>query len=420
MSAGFCLSLAQLLARRHTNRAVQPHVFAVEVSVATHFHRQRCIFFRATQTRRVRYLRAQRLLDVVRCTLHERRIEDTRQNRVDANQFPGQVSSNRQGHADDATLGRRVGSLPDLPIFRRHRCCIDDGATLAVDRVKGRHAGSRLRYASESTHQINLDDQVELIQREVADLTGFLVAADGLDRITGTRAVDKNALLTDCRTGLGEAGIYRVVIADIYIAEYTAEILREGFAFFFVEVKQGDFHAFFGQRTGGGGAKAADVRVDLKSPAYLPGAYVAEPEQKMDIYRRLARLSDETRVDRLGEEIQDRYGPLPPQVSNLLDLTRIRILAVQNGVEEVRAGRTGLSFFFTGGREPSPFIIHGLMGTGPRGLTFKAVDQLEMKVPVARDVAAAAAFSVLDLVDRLRIEESESFERSLADNNRLD
>ncbi len=171
---------------------------------------------------------------------------------------------------------------------------------------------------------------------------------------------------------------------------------------------------------GGGGAKAADVRVDLKSPAYLPGAYVAEPEQKMDIYRRLARLSDETRVDRLGEEIQDRYGPLPPQVSNLLDLTRIRILAVQNGVEEVRAGRTGLSFFFTGGREPSPFIIHGLMGTGPRGLTFKAVDQLEMKVPVARDVAAAAAFSVLDLVDRLRIEESESFERSLADNNRLD
>jgi len=171
---------------------------------------------------------------------------------------------------------------------------------------------------------------------------------------------------------------------------------------------------------GGHGTKAADVRLDLKLPAYLPDAYVTEPEHKMDLYRRLARLSDETRVDRLGEEIRDRFGPLPPQVSNLLDLTRIRILSDRNGVEELRAGRKGLSFFFTGGREPSPYIIHGLMGTGPHGLTFKAVDQLEMKVPVARDVAAAAAFSVLDLLDRLRVEENEGSGRKTEDNSRPD
>jgi transcription-repair coupling factor (superfamily II helicase) len=171
---------------------------------------------------------------------------------------------------------------------------------------------------------------------------------------------------------------------------------------------------------GGGGVKAADVRVDLKLPAYLPDAYVTEPEQKMDLYRRLARLSDVAQVSRLGEEIQDRFGPLPAQVANLLASARIRILAVRCGVEEVRAGRAGLSLFFAGGREPSPFIIHGLMGTGPTGLTFKAVDQLEMKVPVAREDAAAAAFSVLDLVDRLRAEEIEGSERSIADNTRLD
>ena len=171
---------------------------------------------------------------------------------------------------------------------------------------------------------------------------------------------------------------------------------------------------------GGGGVKAADVRVDLRLPAYLPDGYVTEPEQKMDLYRRLARLSDVAWVTRLAEEIQDRFGPLPPQVTNLLTAARIRILAVRNGVEEVRAGRAGLSFFFAGGREPSPYIIHGLMGTGLKGLTFKAVDQLEMKVPVARDEAAAAAFSVLDLVDRLRSEENQTIEHTVADNTRPD
>ena len=60
------------------------------------------------------------------------------------------------------------------------------------------------------------------------------------------------------------------------------------------------------------------------------------------------------------------------------------------------------------------------MGTGLKGLTFKAVDQLEMKVPVARDEAAAAAFSVLDLVDRLRSEENQTIEHTVADNTRPD
>ncbi len=157
---------------------------------------------------------------------------------------------------------------------------------------------------------------------------------------------------------------------------------------------------------GGGRAATADVRVDLRQPAYIPDGYVPEPEQKMDLYRRLARLQEPTHVGRLADEIRDRYGSPPDVVAHLLDLARIRILAARNGVEEVRATRSGLNFFFAGGREPSPVIIHGLMGTGPAGLTFNAVDQLVMKVPVARPEAAAAAFSMLDLIDRLRTEDS--------------
>ena len=153
---------------------------------------------------------------------------------------------------------------------------------------------------------------------------------------------------------------------------------------------------------GGVGAAPIDVKVDLHLPAFLPDDYIGDPEQKMELYQRLARVRDPRDFGRLEEEIQDRYGPLPDAVNNLVTTYRIRLLAACNGVEEVRAGRKNLSFFFAGGREPRPPIIRGLMGTGPRGLMFKAVDQFIMQVPVAREEAPAAAHAVLDLLERLR------------------
>jgi len=153
-----------------------------------------------------------------------------------------------------------------------------------------------------------------------------------------------------------------------------------------------------------GGAEAAvlDVKVDLRVPAYLPDEFIGDPEQKMDLYRRLARTREGPAFARLREEIRDRYGPLPEPVANLLDIQRVRSLAALSGVEEVRADRQGVSLFFAGGREPSPPIIRSLMGTGPKGLMFKAADQFVMKVPAARDQALAAAYTSLDLLDRLR------------------
>ncbi|MBA4378661.1 MAG: transcription-repair coupling factor [Gemmatimonas sp.] len=153
---------------------------------------------------------------------------------------------------------------------------------------------------------------------------------------------------------------------------------------------------------GDGRATALDVKIDLKLPAYLPDDYIGDPEQKMDLYRRLVRIADDRGFRLVADEIRDRYGPPPPPVANLLQIGRIRALAARNGVEEIRVGRRELSLFFAGGREPSPLILRGLMGTGPKGLMFRAVDQLELKIPATRDDAPAAAYHILDLIDRLR------------------
>jgi transcription-repair coupling factor (superfamily II helicase) len=153
---------------------------------------------------------------------------------------------------------------------------------------------------------------------------------------------------------------------------------------------------------GGGGVAPLEVKVELRLAAYLPDEYVGDPQHKMDLYRRVARTRRPEACYRLREEFKDRYGPLPAPVDNLLAIQRLRIRAGRLGIVEVRGGRQGCDFFFAGGREPAPPIIQGLMASGPKGLQFKAVDQLVMKVPAPREEHLAVADAMLERLAALQ------------------
>ena len=79
-----------------------------------------------------------------------------------------------------------------------------------------------------------------------------------------------------------------------------------------------------------------DVNIDLPGEAYLPRGYVPDMRAKIDLYRRLARLTTENAVDDFGVELADRFGPLPEVVEHLLELARLRIWAHGWGVREIR------------------------------------------------------------------------------------
>jgi transcription-repair coupling factor (superfamily II helicase) len=81
---------------------------------------------------------------------------------------------------------------------------------------------------------------------------------------------------------------------------------------------------------------SVDVNIDLPGEAYLPRNYVPDMRAKIDLYRRLARLTSEAAVDDFANELSDRFGPLPAVVEHLLELARLRISAHHWGVHEVR------------------------------------------------------------------------------------
>ncbi|MBC7354503.1 MAG: transcription-repair coupling factor, partial [Thermogutta sp.] len=70
-----------------------------------------------------------------------------------------------------------------------------------------------------------------------------------------------------------------------------------------------------------------DVDVDLPCQAYLPDSYIPDIRTKIDLYRKLARLTEVSQLADFAQELRDRFGPLPSPVERLLELHELRIHA---------------------------------------------------------------------------------------------
>ena len=77
------------------------------------------------------------------------------------------------------------------------------------------------------------------------------------------------------------------------------------------------------------------VRLDVKVDAYVPADYVPYEQAKIEIHRRVAGALEVADVERLREELEDRFGPVPEPLANLLALQRARIKFGQAGARDV-------------------------------------------------------------------------------------
>jgi transcription-repair coupling factor (superfamily II helicase) len=77
------------------------------------------------------------------------------------------------------------------------------------------------------------------------------------------------------------------------------------------------------------------VRLDVSVDAYVPADYVPYEQAKIEIHRRVAGALEVADVERLREELEDRFGPLPEPVANMLALQRARIKFGQAGARTV-------------------------------------------------------------------------------------
>ena len=79
----------------------------------------------------------------------------------------------------------------------------------------------------------------------------------------------------------------------------------------------------------------AECAADLTVAASIPDKYVPSPEQRMDLYRRIARIRSESDADDLVDELMDRYGDPPRTVNNLISVALLRAAAAGCGISEI-------------------------------------------------------------------------------------
>ena len=86
---------------------------------------------------------------------------------------------------------------------------------------------------------------------------------------------------------------------------------------------------------GSGGVKAELPPAGLSVNAYIPKGYIEADGPRLLIYNRLASCVSEEVCRDIREELEDRFGPLPPEADNLLRILELRIEALKNGVAKI-------------------------------------------------------------------------------------
>ena len=78
-----------------------------------------------------------------------------------------------------------------------------------------------------------------------------------------------------------------------------------------------------------------DCTIETDKAAFIPDSYIDIPAEKIRIYKLLDALSDDREIDRIANQMNDRFGPLPDEVTNLVNVVKIRNLGTATGFEKI-------------------------------------------------------------------------------------
>ena len=89
-----------------------------------------------------------------------------------------------------------------------------------------------------------------------------------------------------------------------------------------------------------------DVQIDLNISSYIPDEFISDSSQKIEIYQDIAVCTSEADIQDIIDEIIDRYGVMPEELENLIDIARIKNLAKVANVIKISQHGDNFVFYF--------------------------------------------------------------------------
>ncbi len=89
-----------------------------------------------------------------------------------------------------------------------------------------------------------------------------------------------------------------------------------------------------------------DIQIDLNVTSYIPDEYISDSSQKIEIYQNIALCKKEEDIQNVVDEIIDRFGNMPSELENLLDIARIKYLAKPLYITKIASKKTAVVFTY--------------------------------------------------------------------------
>ena len=134
--------------------------------------------------------------------------------------------------------------------------------------------------------------------------------------------------------------------------------------------------------------------INLGLPVLIPDAYVRDLPVRLGLYRRIGALTSDAESEALAAELVDRFGPIPEEVENLLQVVHLKRACRIAGVEKLEAGPRGMVLQFRGNAFGNPAGLVQWLGT-KRGTIKLRPDH---KLAVVRDMTVAERVKTADEV----------------------
>ena len=93
-----------------------------------------------------------------------------------------------------------------------------------------------------------------------------------------------------------------------------------------------------------------NVQIDLNVTSYIPDEYISDSNQKIEIYQDIALCKNEEDIQNIIDEIIDRFGNMPAELENLIDIARIKYLAKDLDISKIASKKTAVVFTFEEGK----------------------------------------------------------------------
>jgi transcription-repair coupling factor (superfamily II helicase) len=133
--------------------------------------------------------------------------------------------------------------------------------------------------------------------------------------------------------------------------------------------------------------------IDVKISAFIPNDYIPQVSQKIAVYQQLAAARSSSEIDEIASGLRDRFGPAPEPLENLIEVSKLRAIAIERNVTRVVIDETRLTLGVGSGFELEPSSLPRLQSLTKNRFRF-AEGKILVDVPKG-STGTKAAFPLL-------------------------